>query len=295
MFHITRCPICGMQNFKTELSCTDHTVSHETFTIVSCTHCQFHLTNPRPDNESLGQYYLSQNYISHSNKSKSIIDIIYRVSRLFTLRWKFNLVKKQINQPAFTLLDYGCGAGDFLLQCQKQKITIQGVEPSENARKIAQEKLNHHIRSDISELHQKFTAITMWHVLEHIPDLQEKIHQLKEHLDENGTIFIAVPNHNSYDSQKYKNEWAGYDVPRHLWHFSQDNMQQLLHHNDLILQKIVPMKLDSFYVSILSNKYRHGQTTISGFINGVITGLISNVKARKSNNYSSLIYIASKK
>jgi 2-polyprenyl-3-methyl-5-hydroxy-6-metoxy-1,4-benzoquinol methylase len=295
MFQVQQCPICGMQDFKSELACTDYTVSHETFTIVKCTHCQFLMTNPRPSNENLGQYYMSENYISHSEKSKSIIDLIYRISRLFTLRWKFNLVKENIEQRSFTLLDYGCGAGDFLSECRKRKISVSGVEPSDNARKIAQEKITSNVHSDISELNQKFTAITLWHVLEHIPDLKEKLCQLKEHLEENGTIFIAVPNHKSYDSQKYKSQWAGYDVPRHLWHFSKENVEQLLKKNGLKLKKIVPMKLDSFYVSILSHKNIQGKPTIFGFINGLVTGLISNVKASKSNNYSSLIYIASKK
>jgi hypothetical protein len=295
MFHITSCPICGNQALKTEFSCTDHTVSHETFTIERCAKCNFHFTNPRPETTTLGQYYLSDDYISHSKNAKSIVDMIYRISRVFTLNWKLNLVRENINLKTFTLLDYGCGTGDFLHACEKKQILAQGIEPSDNARSVATDKVHTKVYRDISETNQKFNAITLWHVLEHVPDLQEKINALKQHLEENGIIFIAVPNHQSYDSQKFKNLWAGYDVPRHLWHFSKNDLKQLLDNNGLILQKIVPMKLDSFYVSILSNKHKHGKTTVSGFLNGMLTGLISNLKARKDNNYSSLIYIATKK
>lgn len=295
MFHITNCPICGKQDFKTQFTCTDHTVSHETFSIVSCVNCQFLITDPRPDTSNLEKYYLSENYISHSTKSRSIIDLIYRISRVFTLNWKVTLVKETIGKNIFSLLDYGCGAGDFLQACERNKLDVNGVEPSTNASLIATEKLAADVYSDISEIIRKYDAITMWHVLEHIPDLIQRIQELKERLQENGIIFIAVPNHQSYDALKFKHLWAAYDVPRHLWHFSKDTMKQLLETNGLTLHKIVPMKLDSFYVSILSNKYARGKTTVTGFLSGVITGLISNMRATKNNNYSSLIYIATKK
>jgi SAM-dependent methyltransferase len=295
MFFIESCPICGKGDFKAELSCADHTVSRETFQIISCTNCQFHLTNPRPSDAELGKYYLSENYISHSAKPKSIVDIIYSISRLFTTRWKIALIKRHIPKNNFALLDYGCGTGDFLQACLKNGVSTSGVEPSDKGRAIAQVKVGHHIYPNLSLVKNKFDAITLWHVLEHVPDLQPKISELKNLLTENGTIFIAVPNFESYDSKKFKELWAGYDVPRHLWHFSKRNMTDLLHNNGFTLKAIVPMKLDSYYVSILSNKYKNGGSTLKGFIQGMFIGLISNLKAAKNLNHSSLIYIASKK
>jgi len=296
MLSIPACPICGGIQFQPRMSCKDYTVSKEVFNIVECARCHLYITNPRPDEKIIANYYLSDDYISHSSKSTGPIDLIYKVSRQFTLKWKTRLIKKYA--PSITsILDYGCGTGNFTESCLKENWKTSGVEPSENARMLAIKRDNRlHIASDLSEFENStFDAITLWHVLEHIPDLQQKISALIDRLNKNGTIFIAVPNHESYDAIKFQECWAGYDVPRHLWHFSKENIEQLLSKNGMRLITILPMKLDSYYVSILSNKYTTGRHTLLGFTKGILIGFLSNVKARKFNNYSSLIYIARKK
>jgi 2-polyprenyl-3-methyl-5-hydroxy-6-metoxy-1,4-benzoquinol methylase len=173
---------------------------------------------------------------------------------------------------------------------------VSGVEPSLTARTKAQELTQQKIHSSLKELDAKdFHAITLWHVLEHVPDLENIVEKLTSKLKKDGTIFIAVPNHESYDAKYYGNIWAAYDVPRHLWHFSRKNITMLMERNGLRLKTITPMKLDSFYVSMLSESYRNNSaSSISNFLKAMWIGMKSNQKAATSGNYSSLIYIFTK-
>ncbi len=297
MMTINFCPVCEESQFLPLTSCIDNTVSHETFKIIKCTHCDFTLTSPRPDDSKLGDYYLSDNYISHSNKATTLLDRIYLLARRFTLQWKVNLVLKYYsNHTKISILDYGCGTGEFLKSCKDAGFTISGVEPSETARAKSSETNQTKIQESIESLEgQKFNIITMWHVLEHVPNFEEVIQKLKSKIADDGILLIAVPNYKSFDGQYYKNHWAGFDVPRHLWHFSSGTMKKVLNKNKLSLIDIRGMKLDSYYVSLLSEKYKSkNKTTMIGYINAVINGMKSNWKARKTGEYSSLIYIIKK-
>lgn len=296
MQSIHECPICEGRTFTPYLTCIDHTVSHETFHLVKCQSCDFVITFPMPTHAKLESYYLSDDYISHTRKNSGIFDIIYRISRYYTLQWKVRLVKKHLaesNHPS--LLDYGCGTGEFLKKSATSGFAVQGVEPSARARQNAEVLLNKKVSKTINDLtEQRFDAITLWHVLEHIPDLNGIVNQLKTTLKQNGTMFIAVPNHNCYDAQLYQGKWAGYDVPRHLWHFTSTTMNQLLTRHGLQLKEIIPMKLDAFYVSMLSEKYVKGVNGPIQMLNGLKNGIKSNRHAKSNNQYSSLIYVVHK-
>lgn len=288
----TFCPVCEGRTFTPFQSCIDYTVSQETFQLVTCSRCGFVMTNPRPDDESIGNYYLSEKYISHTNKAASIIDKIYLWVRSYTLRWKHDLVKAVAPKRKKRILDYGCGTGEFLKKCKDHQWEIVGVEPSLPARQRAQLLTGAVITEKIQKLQEKdLNVVTLWHVLEHVPDPNEIISEIKQRLTPDGTIFIAVPNYKSWDASHYQQYWAGYDVPRHLWHFSQDTMKALIEKNDLKLHAVIPMKLDSFYVSMLSEKYQNHSTGLSGMLKAIISGLISNWHARKKLEYSSLIYV----
>ncbi len=297
MITIKFCPVCEESQFSALTSCVDNTVSHETFKIIKCINCDFTLTYPRPEDSKLGDYYLSDNYISHSNNATTLLDRVYLLARRFTLQWKVNLMLKYYrSQNKINILDYGCGTGEFLKSCKDAGFTISGVEPSVNARTKSSETNEIKIQESIDGLEkQKFNIITMWHVLEHIPNFEEVIHKLKSKLTDDGLLFIAVPNHKSFDGKYYKNDWAGFDVPRHLWHFSSDTMKKFLAKTNLNLIDICGMKLDSYYVCLLSEKYKSkNTTTLTGYINAIINGIRSNWKARKNGEYSSLIYIIKK-
>lgn len=289
---VTTCPICENENFEFYLRAKDYTVTLEEFELKKCKHCHFIVTSPRPTETSIGRYYASANYISHSGKSNNLFDKIYLAARGISLKWKSDLIKHYTSKG--TLLDFGCGTGDFLYTQKNNGYQVLGVEPN----KIAREKANLKLEGKVSEnLHtiknNSVDIITLWHVLEHVHSLNETIQNLKKILTEKGHILIAVPNPASHDSRKYNNLWAGYDVPRHLWHFTQETMNALLHRNGLKLVAVRPMKLDSYYVSLLSEQYQNPtQLKIITAIKAITEGITSNLLARKNNEYSSLIYIA---
>jgi 2-polyprenyl-3-methyl-5-hydroxy-6-metoxy-1,4-benzoquinol methylase len=292
MIVIKECPVCKSQSLTLFRTCKDDTVSHETFHVLRCDGCTLGITSPQPESENLGKYYESDEYISHSGKSSGGIGAIYKVARNFALNWKRKLVTKK--SPVGTALDFGCGTGEFLNTLKQAGWTVEGVEPSEIGRTKASELTGQPIHNTLASISaSQFDIITAWHVIEHISSLEETIHQLKKLLKKDGTIFIAVPNYQSTDANRYQEHWAGFDVPRHLWHFSKKSMQHLLTTHGLKVTEIIPMKLDAYYVSMLSEKYRTGKTSVlKNLFRGFVNGLQSNVSAQKTVNHSSLIYVA---
>lgn len=289
---LEKCPSCDHPKFHNFLICEDHVVSHESFALVKCKNCQLIFTNPRPEESALGKYYESEEYISHTDKGNSLINIIYKTARYFTLRKKRRLIGKY--SPIGTILDYGCGTGDFLKTCQQKKWKVIGVEPNDKANNIASSKLGTSIYQSLENLkgEDKVDVITAWHVLEHVSDLRETLKTLRKKLRKSGHLIIAVPNPDSFDAEHYAAHWAGFDVPRHLYHFTPDSLKTLVKRMKLELVQTIPMKLDAYYVSLLSEKNRSGK---GSFIAALMKGAQSNLRASKTGNYSSLIYILKKR
>ena len=289
------CPVCRGTSFRNVFSCKDYTYSQDHFTIQECEDCQLRLTNPRPDSDNIGKFYPTSAYISHSGKTNNIFDFIYLQARKLALKQKFRLINKYKGQG--TILDYGCGTGEFLQHMASQNYVALGVEPAQHALIKANQllsKSNGHVKESLDELpNDQFDVITLWHVLEHIDVPDQLLSRLKKRLNKDGFIFVAVPNYKSHDAEYYKEYWAGYDVPRHFWHFSKPQIQTLFKNQGLKLVATIPMKMDSFYVSLLSEKYKNnGRHNLITPIRAFSRGLISNEKGKKSMNYSSLIYIA---
>lgn len=290
MISLDKCLVCGSNQFEPFLVCKDHTVSQENFNIVSCKSCGFKFTNPRPEDSIIGNYYKAESYVSHTNTKKGIVNRLYHVVRNHTLKKKVALVSSYVSRG--TLLDYGCGTGMFLGACKNAGWETFGMEPDDDARKIAS-GLGLNLFSDKGRINtyitdRKFSAITLWHVLEHVTDMKETLTFFKDRLEKDGVLIIAVPNHVSYDAQYYKENWAAYDVPRHLHHFELTSMKSLLERSGFVLKETLPMKFDSFYVSMLSEKYRTGSVNL---LKAFMTGLKSNMKAKTSSDFSSTIYI----
>lgn len=286
----TNCPICTNNTFAPFITCKDYTVSQESFNIVSCNSCGFKFTNPIPEFSELPKYYKSEDYISHSNTKKGLISQLYHIVRSYTLRGKLKLVSKYVAKGV--ILDYGCGTGMFLNECDKNGWKTYGMEPDAGARAIAN-GFALKVKENKSELTRsfpevRFNAITLWHVLEHVTDLNDTLKFFKERLSTEGVLIIAVPNYTSHDAKHYKEHWAAYDVPRHLYHFDLSSASQLLQSFDFELVETKAMKFDSFYVSMLSEKYKTGKIN---YLSAFMSGLVSNFKAKNAANYSSVIYV----
>lgn len=295
MIHYTSCPVCRGRSVSEILTAKDHTVSQKEFSIWHCNDCLARFTQDAPGQEAIGDYYASEDYISHSDTKKGIINTLYHLVRKRTLGSKRRLVINETGIMKGEILDIGCGTGAFLKSMREGGWAITGLEPDVSARNKAAElyQVQPLEPSKLFELKfSSYDAITMWHVLEHVHDLHPYLKQIGELLAPTGKLFIAVPNYTSYDAARYKENWAAWDVPRHLYHFSPQSMQQLLTRYNLKLTSVKPMWFDSFYVCLLSEKYKNGKGNI---LKAFFNGFVANVKA--VGNYkkcSSVIYVISK-
>lgn len=279
-----------MKNKSIFLSVKDHSVSGEEFQLTRNSEYGFLVTTPQPTLDKLPEYYQSEDYISHTDSKRNVFEKVYHLVRTIALKKKLNLIDSFFSKEKM-LLDIGCGTGDFLQIAQQNGWTVSGIEPNDEARKIANSKTNTSVFNTSHLLNfqdNSFDVISLWHVLEHLPDLENQIENFKKLLKPNGRLVIAVPNYKSYDAKYYKQFWAAYDVPRHLWHFNQDSISKLVSKESFEIIKVKPMWFDAFYVSLLSEKYK---TEKMNFIKGFWVGLLSNVKALTSKEASSLIYI----
>ena len=268
----------------------DHFLTKEIFEIKETAIKGIYKPSPTPSD--IGRHYESTDYISHHQDSGSLKEKIYKFLQKFNLNFKRNVLASEIgiNQK---ILDYGCGAGEFVKFIEDEYITF-GFEVNESARNAAQQKTSKttfiNSLQDVED--ESLDAITLWHVFEHIENQKEILDLFYKKLKPQGLLVIAVPNHTSYDGQKYKEFWAAYDVPRHIFHFSKNGMEKLMNNENWNLKRIKPLLLDSFYISMLSEKYKKSPLF---WLKGFIFGAISNFKATKTGEFSSLVYLIEKK
>ena len=267
------------------LTTKDYFLTKEEFSLELDTHYDMLVTKPQPKN--LDKYYQTTNYISHNDSSTNFFEKIYLIAKKYTLHKKTKLIN-QFSKNGKTLLDIGCGTGEFLASAKKENWTVFGVEPNEQARtKAVSKKLN--VVEKLENFgQQKFNIISLWHVMEHLPDLKDQIKKITNLLTEEGTLIIAVPNFKSNDAIHYKEYWAAYDTPRHLWHFSQHAISELFKEQNFKIINTIPMPLDSYYVSLLSEKYKNGK---QNYFRAIYQGWLSNYKANRTSEYSSLTYV----
>ena len=288
-----KCPWCGSDKAQINLWLKDEFLTKEDFHICECLNCGLLYTMPRPDKEKIGAYYKSEAYYSHQENKKGFIPKVYERVKSINLKHKYRLATSGM-QPG-KLLDIGCGVGDFLHTAETHGWECIGVEPSEDAKAIAQKRMKGMIITS-EELESfsdgAFDVITMWHVLEHVDDIKWQVAQLQRLVKPSGRVVIAVPNYKSYDGQYYKEHWAAYDVPRHLNHFNRITLSKIFKTSGLELVKMDKLKWDAYYISYLSEQYRHHSLPL---VRGLYRGFISNCKARRSGEWSSLVYVFERK
>ncbi len=292
--HRNSCLVCQSTNINDTIVLKDHSHTGEAFTVFECSDCGFNFTQDVPDEQSIGPYYKSENYISHSDTQKGFFFKLYHFARSYMLKKKRNLIISETGLKKGNILDIGTGTGYFLNTMIEKGWSGEGIEQDDQTRGFAKDKFNLKVR-DTFEFYnlppEKFNAITMWHVLEHVHDLNGYLKKIHSILKSNGIFVVAVPNHKSFDQEYYKEYWAAWDIPIHLWHFNPSTIKKLMDCHGFRVQKTISMPLDAVYVSMLSEQYKTGKKLL-GLYKGIIFALKGKIHPEKC---SSVIYIIKKK
>ena len=299
MNKVDKCFYCGSQSLAVLVRASDFMITGEEFSVVRCISCSFAFTNPRPDDNDIGRYYQSEDYISHNDQAKGLMGFLYRFVRKYMLRKKCLLLTKILpDKKEPKLLDYGCGTGEFLARARREGFRTFGVEPDKNARTQAKEK-GLYIADSLNQLAnrskiKKFDIITLWHVLEHIPDINQILIKFNDILPPDGLIVVAVPEYKCYDASFYGKYWAAWDLPRHLNHFDQSSLINWFDSNGFSPIAHYPMWYDAIYISLLSERYK--KSGLFGMLRGICIGFWSNFIAFFTlRPFSSQIYVFQRK
>jgi SAM-dependent methyltransferase len=288
---LDKCPICENRELEEYLRTKDFTFSKEEFILQRCKSCGFRFTNPIPEEENIGNYYGAENYMSHATQSKKgLMPFVYKRVRNINLKRKIKQLKK--HAKGNVLLDIGAGNGFFLDSAQRHGFLVHGLEPGEKARSIAKNDFGLDLKDpgEINKIESNSVdVITMWHVLEHVYHLKRDIREYTRILKEDGVLIVAVPNIDSFDARYYQEYWDGLDLPLHLYHFCPNDIRNLFDQFGMEMLEMVPMKFDSFWVSMNSEKFKGGNLIKAFFI-----GFKSNLVA-SNGKYSSQIYILKRK
>lgn len=293
---IKTCPLCGGTQLERALTCVDHYATGEVFHLCRCAECGFLFTQDFPSEKEIGRYYETPDYISHSDTKKGIVNRVYHYVRRYMLKRKARLVMNEAHRKEGRLLDIGTGTGYFPATMKALGWQVQALEKNESARNFARAHFGLEVRPETDlagYAPESFDVITLWHVMEHLEQLNGTWERLHSLLADKGVLVVAVPNCSSYDARKYGAYWAAYDVPRHLWHFTPDTMQKMGAKHGFILSARHPMPLDAFYISMLTERYMHHR---GAFVRGLVTGTLAwlSTLVRKERS-SSMIYVFRKK
>lgn len=295
---INKCPGCCSVQINKIGESEDWLVTRSWFSLYYCDSCQLIFTNPRPNKESIGKFYESNNYISHSSERKNLKEHLYQLVKNKMLNVKYQWIKKKTDKSNPKVFDFGCGTGDFLQYIKSKGFIAEGLEPNDKARNISVKK-NIRVFNDIkilkkSEFNNKYDIITAWHVLEHVYDLNQTIKTFENMLSDNGLLIIALPNYDSYDARYYGYKWAAWDVPRHLSHFNQNAIDQLVEKYRFKKMDVKPLLFDAWYVSLLSENVMKSNLLLK-ILRTFLIGLWSNLAAFFSSKpYSSQVYFYKK-
>ncbi len=289
------CPICSGTTYIKVGEARDELVSKRIFPLLRCEKCGMLVTGNAPVPSELGSFYRNKAYISHSDTHRGLTNRLYHWVRHRTLRSKYKLIDRlSKGQKGGLIVDVGAGTGFFAAYMQRKGYSVHCIEQDAEARSFIENR--HHLATSpyLKEAQLPRAGvnfITLWHVLEHIPDLKEHFALFRKLLTTDGTLILALPNHTSWDAKHYSCSWAAYDVPRHLWHFAPEHICRLAQNEGFRLIEKHPMPFDAYYISLLSEQQR-GRKGIWGYFRAFYAGLRSNYAARRNpTEASSLIYV----
>jgi SAM-dependent methyltransferase len=285
------CPLCSSGKISLFLKCIDYLLTKEEFDLYKCSDCGFVFTQQYPHELYIGNYYESEDYVSHDDKAKGFLNRIYIQARNVMLKRKRRVIEMVTGITKGTILDIGCGTGYFAVKMKNGGWDVTGIEPNVKAREFAASKFAIDVIGPelISELPSGgFDCITMWHVLEHFHDPFSYAAEIKRLLRPGGVCICALPNCNSFDAKHYGESWAAYDVPRHLWHFTPETFRIFTEKTGFHTTETRSLPLDVFYISILSEKNKGSKIH---FLKGMILGSQFAFRALfDKSKSSSLIY-----
>ena len=257
-FETIHCPICGSNEYDGWLKVPDryNLKSGNKYQIVTCRSCKFVYLNPAPKVEFISEIYPNGAYqpFLSTQETLSWWDKIYRWVRAYSLHWKRGKIEKLISSGK--LLDVGCGTGEFLHQMKKHGWEVEGIEIDTKASEFANKEYGVKVLStnlnDLKLLENSFEIITMWHVLEHLYKPLDNLIYIKNKLNEDGILVVAVPNISSFDARFYRDKWIALDAPRHLQHFEPNSFISLCEAAQLEVFKCQQMPIDAFYNCLMS-------------------------------------------
>ncbi len=254
------CPLTGSAETRFICHAVDTACSGETFEIWEDTASGIRFTHPAPGPDEIGRYYEFDAYLSHGTEHAGITGKLYASVRNMMLSRKYRMLNplpSVSESSSFRMLDIGCGDGTFAGYCAQKNPDweIFGVEPSASAAETAKQRVgNLQLYTSAQDVpaDKPFHLVTAWHALEHIHDLNDMMRHVHNLLEPNGIFCVALPNFRSRDCERYKNSWAAYDVPRHLWHFSPEAFTAFARKHGFTLLRKHRLPFDPFYVSLLS-------------------------------------------
>lgn len=312
LIELKSCPVCGSEVIGKALNVVDYFSSEELFPLFDCHRCGFRFTNRFPPGDTIERYYDSPEYIAHSDTHRGLVNKLYHAARQVMVKRKVRLVAAAVQKVvgslnatskigesngSVRLLDMGCGTGYFLHAAKKRGFAVSGIEKGRKAREYAIGKFGLDVQGEEafwSIERESYHVVTLWHVLEHLEKLNESIEKIKEMLTGKGIAVIAVPNHLAYDARFYKERWAAYDVPRHLWHFTPATLERLLVRHGLVVTGKHALPFDPFYISLLSEKYAKSNPLVR-YARASLVGLISLVRSWSNVEQASSIVVIARK
>ena len=227
------CSACGSAKFRVRFTSTDrlYGTTNTRFEIVECLQCGLTRLSPRPSVEELGRYYPSNYWFDPGESTAGRLEEIYR--RL-VLRDHVGFVKDALRrtQAKGPLLDVGCGGGLFPGMLRQRGFRALGLDLSAEAAALALR--NHGVPAVAGELGaapiapESCAAITMFHVLEHVPQPQAYLAAANRLLKPDGRLIVQVPNAACWQFALLGPAWNGVDAPRHLHLFRDTDLQRML-------------------------------------------------------------------